>query len=428
MNRHRADVPVEPLRVAIVAAYSADLPSSNNRFNDLARRLSARGADVELITSDFSHGRKERRSWDFGPTPYRITRLHEPGYRRNISLARLRSQAVLAQEVGRYLDALELPPQLVLAAVPPPRVALACARHVQRTGAVLAVDVQDVWPEAFTMVAPVPAAVDLLFTRMRRASRTAYTTADRVVGVSRTFTDLAVGHGADPERVRVVPLGTDLARFDAHAAAPEPTVIGGTPVLQGPVIGYVGSLNASYDVPLVIDALELLARDPQSPPVPPLVIMGDGELRARFEEHARRSALDVRFTGNLPYADMVRTLSRCGIAVNPLVAGSGGSILNKACDYAAAGLPVVSSQESPEYRELLERYGAGISCEPGDAPQMALALRRLLEDPGLRARMGAASRRMAEELFDRSVTYEQMIDELLELTARRRAGGRPAVR
>jgi len=422
MNRHRADVPAPRLRVMIVANYSADALTSNNRFNDLAGRFAARGAEVELVTSRFSHARKVVRTEELGQIGYTLTRLHEPGYAKNISLARLRSQAGFAREVARHLDSLPEPPDLILAATPPPGVAEACGRYAGRTGTPFAIDIQDLWPEAFTMVARVPGFVDLAFSRMRRRSRAAYRCADRIVAVSRTYVDAAVRDGADPARTRVIHLGTDLGRFDEHARAPIPPAFAASGPVTQPVIGYAGGLSDSYDLPLVIDALEILSRDPAAPPAPTLVVMGDGARRADFEAHAARTDLDVRFTGALPYAEMVRTLAACRIAVNPIVPGSAGSVLNKAGDYAAAGLPVVSSQESPEYRDLLEEHGAGISCAPRDAPQMAEALRRLAEDPQLCASLGAGSRRMAEEIFDRAVTYEAMIDDLLALIAER--GGR----
>lgn len=416
MNHPSTASPAGPLRVVIVANYTADTVNNNNRFNDLARRFAARGADVELVTSRFSHAHKTMREAGTGETSYRITHLHEPGYAKNVSLARLRSQAVFARQVGIHLDALSMPPHLLLAAAPPPSVIAQCGRYAERVGSSFAIDIQDLWPEAFSMVAKLPAAVDLAFTGMRQRSREAYARADRIIGVSRTYTDAAVDYGADRALTSVVYLGTDLSFFDSSAASPGPVAV--DPAWAGadgaiPTIGYAGGLSASYDLKLVIDALELLAAAPGSGPVPRLVVMGEGSLRSEFEDHARRKGLEVRFTGNLPYTDMARTLAACHIAVNPIVAGSAGSVLNKAGDYAAAGLPVINSQESPEYRDLLEQYQAGISCAPGDARQMADAIRRLTEDAPLRGRMGARSRRMAEELFDRAVTYEQLVDDLL---------------
>ncbi|MBB5832719.1 glycosyltransferase family 4 protein [Brachybacterium aquaticum] len=421
----RQPLPVDaPLRVVIIANFTSDTAERNDRFNDLACRFAERGADVELVTSQFSHSTKTMRRAVPGGTGYTITHVREPGYAKNVSFARLRSQAAFADAVGKHLVTIDPVPDLVLAATPPPAVADVAGAYAKRIGAAFVVDVQDIWPEAFSMVSVLPAPViDLLFSSMNRHSADGYRRADRVVGVSHTFIEAAVAHGADPARTSVVYLGTDLGNFDRCAAGSDPLAAQAVAAADErsafPTVGYAGGLSASYDLRLVIDALALLARERPTGPTPSLVVMGDGALRAEFEAYAQGKGLDVTFTGNLPYPDMVRTLAKCRIAVNPIVADSAGSVLNKAGDYAAAGLPVVNSQESAEYRELLERYGAGISCATGDAQDMAAAFRTLIDDPSLRRRKGLGSRRMAEELFDRSVTYERMVDELSALARSR---------
>ena len=90
------------------------------------------------------------------------------------------------------------------------------------------------------------------------------------------------------------------------------------------------------------------------------------------------------------------------------------SIINKVGDYAAAGLPVLNTQECPEYRDLVTGYEMGINCENGDVAQMAEAMARLTEDASLRTRLGAGNRRLAEERFDRAATYRLLSAEILK--------------
>ena len=101
--------------------------------------------------------------------------------------------------------------------------------------------------------------------------------------------------------------------------------------------------------------------------------------------------------------------------MNPIVKGAAQSIINKHADYAAAGLPVVNTQECQEYRNLLESYGCGINCDVESVQQVADALQELIENPEKRKQMGENSRRMAEELFDRRNTYQQ-IAQIIEET------------
>lgn len=412
-----SDKHVDELNVLIVANFTGDDASSNNRFNELARRFTDRGATVELVTSDFSHARKARRSWDFGDVNYRITRISEPGYRNNVSLARLRSQASFARSLRKYLNRRAKAPDVILAAVPPPAVGSVCAKYGSSRGIPVVIDIQDLWPEAFRIVARAPWVVDAAFWPMRRVNRQMYRSTTLIVGVSQTYIQAA--KQASPSRTdsAVVYLGTDLDKFDlfagASSSASRPERIR---------VAYVGGLSRSYDLPTVIDALALLAEKRPDLGLTELVVMGDGASRQELESRAREAGIRSDFRGKLPYPEMVRTLVSCDVAVNPIVRGAAQSITNKVCDYAAAGLPVVNTQESSEYRGLIERYGAGINCEPESAEDVAAALANLIDDPVTRESMGRGNRKLAEQAFNRAVTYEDLIDRLISASRDSRLG------
>ena len=110
---------------------------------------------------------------------------------------------------------------------------------------------------------------------------------------------------------------------------------------------------------------------------------------------------------------MFRYLSQCDIAVNPIVKGSVSSVINKVGDYAAAGVAVVSSQDSLEYKRLLEQYNAGISTTPEDPINIADAIIHLYKNSELRKAMGVNNRKLFEDKFDRQNTYKKIIDALI---------------
>jgi len=84
-------------------------------------------------------------------------------------------------------------------------------------------------------------------------------------------------------------------------------------------------------------------------------------------------------------------------------------------DYAAAGLPVVSTQRCKEYIDLLTKYYAGFSCTNEGPAEIAQSMKLLVEDENLRVKMGGGSRRMAEEVFDRKCSYRLIADEIMEI-------------
>ena len=107
---------------------------------------------------------------------------------------------------------------------------------------------------------------------------------------------------------------------------------------------------------------------------------------------------------------MCGLLASCDVTVNPIKGKSAASIINKHADYAACGLPVINTQESPEYRKLVSDYNMGFNCKNGDAADMAQKLTMLMNSMELRKEMGRNSRRCAEERFDRQTTYQKILN------------------
>ena len=137
-----------------------------------------------------------------------------------------------------------------------------------------------------------------------------------------------------------------------------------------------------------------------------MIAVGDGPLEESFRQQAE--GLNVTFTGRLPYEQMCGVLKSCDIVVNPIVGTSVATIINKHGDYAACGKPVLNTQNSGEYRGLVEEYRMGFNCRSGDAADLAEKLGRLADDPALREEMGRNARRCAEEKFDRAKTYRKL--------------------
>ena len=64
-----------------------------------------------------------------------------------------------------------------------------------------------------------------------------------------------------------------------------------------------------------------------------------------------------------------------------------------------------------------------LRCEPGDADALAAAVGRGLDDPELRARVGAAGRERVARLYTWRQTAQRTVEQYREVLAMRRAGG-----
>ncbi len=379
----------------------------NGRFHYIAERVSGSSANVEVVTSTFSHSLKKQRvitAERVSSINYRLTMLYEPGYQQNVSLRRLLSHRVFANNLREYL-AKRRRPDVVYCSVPSLDAAQVAADYSKEHGIRFIIDVQDLWPEAFSMVFHVPVVSDALLYPLRRQAEYVYSAADDIIAVSETYANRALRVNPRCESGHTVFLGTELSRFDALAKQNRPD----REINEEIWLAYVGTLGHSYDLGIVIDSLRIVKNKCRVK----FVVMGDGPLRSRFETQARELGVDAWFTGRLEYGKMVGLLSVCDIAVNPIRRRAAQSIINKHADYAAAGLPVINTQESPEYRALVEGYEMGLNCKPGNAQDLADKIIVLCQEPAMRRRMGENSRRLAEEKFDRAKTYGEIERVLL---------------
>lgn len=392
--------------ILIIAHFTDPSRGSNNRFRELAHVLSRRGAAVELVTSSFDHQSKTQRDLESEETtPFSITHIQEPTYSANISLGRIRSHVVMARNLAEYLDT-RATPDVIYCAMPSDAVASVANEYAELRGVRLILDVQDLWPEAFEMVLKPRPLARWALTPLRIRANQIYRKADGVVTVSDTYSDRV--REARGGKVSTTYLGTNLKAFDTFAASPRSEEKSEHP--EAPIrLAYVGTLGHSYDLPVVFDAIRNLTREKQNVE---LHVMGSGPLEEKWRADTKDLSKEVIFHGLLAYPEMVSLLNSCDIALNPIMPGAAQSIVNKVCDYAAAGLPVVSTQECEEYRHLLQEFQAGISCPPNPGA-VATALKQLIADPELRQNMGEGSRRLAERHFDREVTYERLADLVL---------------
>ena len=102
----------------------------------------------------------------------------------------------------------------------------------------------------------------------------------------------------------------------------------------------------------------------------------------------------VRFLGYLP--EVREVLGRMQLLVMPTVHFESFGIA--AVEAMAMGLPVVASRVGG-LAEIVEDGRTGFLVKPGDAVELAGAVRRLMDSPDMRARMGQAGRRRAVEHF-----------------------------
>lgn len=370
--------------------------SGNGRFDYLAKMLIDKH-DVEILTSDFNHNTKSYFSTVPSGLPYKVTMVHECAYDKNVCLKRNYAHIVWAKNVKKYLYARKKP-DVIYCAIPPLTPAFEAAKYCEKNQVRFIIDIQDLWPEAFKMVFHMPVINKIFFAPLDWLADGIYKRADEIIAVSQTYVDRALKVNHKCNKGYSVFLGTDLATFDKNVQKNLVKRENSEEIW----LGYCGSMGDSYDLNCVLEALSLIENPPK------LIAMGDGQKKEQFERYAKEKKVDAVFTGMLPYDQMCGRLAACDIVVNPIACASSASIINKHADYAAVGLPILNTQENPEYRKLIDTYQMGFNCENSNASDLADKLQKLINNLQLRRKMGKNARKCAEEKFDRITIYRTL--------------------
>jgi glycosyltransferase involved in cell wall biosynthesis len=253
------------------------------------------------------------------------------------------------------------------------------------------------------------------YTMTRAAETAAMQAADAVVTLSETMRSEIAARGVAADRIVVVPNAVDVERFrpaprDARLAATlgiEPTDV---------VVGYISSFSAYEGIPTLLEAAAVLSHRPGRLRV---LLVGDGAEGAAISAAGRRLGLDdgtLVMPGRVPHAEVAayhtlidvfvvpRTNDRVSRLVTPL----------KPFEAMATGRAVVVS-DVPALREIVAPGETGATFRAEDAGDLARVLGELLDDPPLRARLGARAREwvVAERTWDANGRrYRELFERL----------------
>ncbi|MCW5745257.1 MAG: glycosyltransferase [Alphaproteobacteria bacterium] len=250
---------------------------------------------------------------------------------------------------------------------------------------------------------------ELLFqNRVLRHAAAIHYTSDVEREISEPFAQGAPG--------RVVPLGVDLAGFDA--LPPAARFHERFPETRGRrIVLFLSRLHFKKGLDLLIPAFARLAA---SDPSLHLVIAGpDDGMLDQCRAWARRDGVPERvsFTGMLRGEDKLAAFAAASVFALPSYSENFGIAVVEAM---AAGLPVVISDQVNIWREV--EAGGGARVVGCDTDQLAQALATVLGDAALAADMAAKARATVRRLYH----WDSVAAALEEMYRDVVAGGRAA--
>jgi glycosyltransferase involved in cell wall biosynthesis len=228
------------------------------------------------------------------------------------------------------------------------------------------------------------------------------TEASLIVIVSEQMKQQLLDLGIDENKILLNPNAVDPNRFRPGCGGDRlREELGFSPA--DVVVSFVGTFNYWHGIPILQQATKLLYT---SRPVKPdsgklrFVFVGEGqllpEMRSALEPYVKDGS--VVFTGLLPHDQISRYLDSADIFVSPHVPNLDGTPFfgspTKLFEYMAMGKAIIASNLD-QLSEVLTHGQTGWLVTPGDADELAEAIRYMYANPTLRHKLGAQAREAA---------------------------------
>jgi glycosyltransferase involved in cell wall biosynthesis len=390
-------------RVCVVRQYFFPLDVRVRRDVDA---LLGQGHQVVVVCERRPGERRRERSGQL--TVWRLPMSHERGGSvmyvwRYAAFLIMSSALVAALHVRRRFDLVQvhsLPDVLVLAGAIP-----------RLLGARLLLDLHEVMPEFFATKFDKPLSHPLVRVVIR-AEQFSIRVAHHAMTCTEDMKAVFVARGADPDKITVVLNSADESIFDAarYPSTPDPDRF--TLICHG-------SIEARYGLDLIVEAVAQLE---QSIPEIRFDIFGQGEYREELRRLVASRGLEhvvAMSEGFVPIDELLGALSRAHIGVIAMRQDAFRDLTHchKMYEYLALGIPVVTSRT-----RSVGSYFPDTAMQffrPGDAADLARAIRELYEDPTRReALVVKATEALAPYRWPRQrEIYDGVVDQLLRRAA-----------
>ncbi|MFT7698326.1 MAG: glycosyltransferase involved in cell wall biosynthesis [Candidatus Krumholzibacteriia bacterium] len=225
--------------------------------------------------------------------------------------------------------------------------------------------------------------------------------------ISPSTRDDLISRGLNGARIKTIFCGMDHEKF----TLPNPP-----PRSETPLVVSWSRLRRYKSVDVAIRAFVHIQKEM---PEAKLLIMGRGPDEKRLQKMVDRCGLAdaVTFAGFMPWDELVETLHRAHVFLNPSPKEGWGLTVIEANQ---CGLPVVAS-DRPGLRDSVRDEETGFLVPYGDDLAFARRALQLLREPDLFARQSAAAKAWAG-----TFSWQRCQDESLDLFVKvAREGGRP---
>jgi len=384
-------------KILIVSLFGDLISGNNSRLYNIYNYAVARKT---IVTTDFNHGNKVYKEKNLF---HDIVYLHVPAYKKNISIKRIYSHLCFALNLRDYLNNISDKPDVIYCSMPTSSAAYVCGKFCKKNNIKFVVDVIDLWPDSLIPLNRVYKLLSPFLYFWKRLTISAYRKADVILGESKKYAEIAQHYNPNAQ-VYPLYLGVDLEQIKYLKAQSDVNIIKPENEIW---ICYGGSLGNSYDFDTLLNAVSEIHGICNYK----LLFVGGGEKRMYIQNKINELSLNATITGQLSYADYLKYLSFCDIAINIFKENTLVVHSYKFNDYVASGLFILNSLKG-ETAEVIEKYNIGKNF---DFSEQALSV--VLKDVCVNWETYRISKsnniRLIDELMDKKKIYNDVLSKVL---------------
>ena len=318
------------------------------RVMNLTNCLLQQGSKVTIWTSTFSHQSKsffiENKYAKIRDKDLEIRFIPSPGYKQNLSIARLIDHLILAFRLFFTLRKETEKPDILFIGFPPIMFAYVAFRWGKRSNIPMMLDIKDRWPEVFVFRSPklikpivkiVMMPLEVLVKRMFKGADVISTISDGFLSWIRRYSGREID-GRD--KVFYLTAGPDRSRGAQFSSFTENPNENDTQSLK---LLFVGSFSASFNFAPILETVKFAHENYKAWE---FVFCGHGPNKSILESWAGRYP-NLKVMGSIDetrYAELANTAD-LAIAPYERTPDFQLSIPNKVLDYMSFGLPILTS-------------------------------------------------------------------------------------
>jgi len=388
-------------KIILVSLFVYTGEDDNIRINTIYDLLKVNN-DVSIITTDFNHRIKQKHT--IINSNRNIELIKVPEYKRNIGLKRFYSHGIFACKLYKYLKGIKQKPDIVYCIVPTISSGYACSVYCKKNKIPFAVDVIDLWPESFVTLTPLPWFFSILTYPWKMLASYVYGIADKLFAESIEYAKIAQKSNRKTTALPVY-LGTDNEKYQKLIANSSVQILKPENEIW---ICYAGGLGNSYDFNVILEAFKSIIKAKYENVK--LLFIGGGIKADEILAFIKKNNLPAIITGFLSYADFLKYLSLCDIALNPFLINTKVVHSYKFNDYISAGLAIVNNLKG-ETSEFIIKHDIGLNFDY-EKNLLIDQLLFLIKNNDVLARMKKNSVYVAKNILDKKLIYKELIDQL----------------